>query len=464
MLSIHNTLSGQKETFKPKQAGKIGIYVCGVTVYDYCHIGHGRTFAAFDLITRYLRFRGYDVHFVRNITDVDDKIIKRANETGQTCAQVTETFIAEMDKDFAALGILKPDEEPRATQSMHEIIHLIADLVENGSAYVSHNGDVYYRVSQFDEYGKLSKQDLSQLQSGDRVYDAELKQSELDFALWKSAKPDEPSWESPWGLGRPGWHIECSAMSKKCLGASFDIHGGGSDLIFPHHENEIAQSEAANQCGYANYWLHTGMVKIDNEKMSKSLNNFFTIRDVLNSYPAEVVRYFLVTNHYRSHVNYSQENLDAAKASLSRLYTALRDVDLGTELAIAEDDPYYSRFCAAMDDDFNAPEAVAVLFELTRELNKAKEQQDSVAQQQLGAMLKQLAAVFGLLQQSPDAFLQGGAAPQGASAAHIDDLIAQRNQARLDKNWARADEIRDELNALNVVLEDKGGVTTWRSK
>ncbi|MDV6326470.1 cysteine--tRNA ligase [Idiomarina sp. PL1-037] len=455
-LTVFNTLTRKKQSFEPIQPGHVGIYVCGVTTYDYCHIGHARTYVAFDIVVRYLRKLGYSVKYVRNITDLDDKIIKRAAENGEDFHQVTERFIREMHKDFDALNLVRPDIEPRVTGHMDEIIQMIERLVENGNAYEAGNGDVLFDVSTFNDYGKLSRQDLEQLQAGSRVDVDAAKQDPLDFVLWKSAKPGEPSWSSPWGEGRPGWHIECSAMNKKHLGSTFDIHGGGSDLSFPHHENEIAQSCCANQSEYVKYWMHSGMVQVDNEKMSKSLGNFFTIRSVLEQYDAETVRYFLLSSHYRSQLNYTQENLDQAHSALERLYTALRDI---TPQAASEElhSKYWQSFQQAMDDDLNAPEAMSVLFEIAREINRNRESAPDAAAQ-LAHVLLELAEVMGLLQQSPQEFLQG----DDDDVAKIEALIAKRNQAREDKDWAAADEARDELTNMGVVLEDGAEGTRWR--
>ena len=455
-LTVFNTLTRKKQLFEPIQPGHVGIYVCGVTTYDYCHIGHARTYVAFDIVVRYLRKLGYSVKYVRNITDLDDKIIKRAAENGEDFHQVTERFIREMHKDFDALNLVRPDIEPRVTSHMDEIIHMIERLIENGNAYEAGNGDVLFDVSTFNDYGKLSRQDLEQLQAGSRVDVDTAKQDPLDFVLWKSAKPGEPSWSSPWGEGRPGWHIECSAMNKKHLGSTFDIHGGGSDLSFPHHENEIAQSCCANQSEYVKYWMHSGMVQVDNEKMSKSLGNFFTIRSVLEQYDAETVRYFLLSSHYRSQLNYTQENLDQAHSALERLYTALRDV---TPQAASEElrSKYWQSFQQAMDDDLNAPEAMSVLFEIAREINRNRESAPDTAAQ-LAHVLLELAEVMGLLQQSPEEFLQG----DDDDVAKIEALIAKRNQAREDKDWAAADEARDELTNMGIVLEDGAEGTRWR--
>ncbi|MDV6316860.1 cysteine--tRNA ligase [Idiomarina sp. HP20-50] len=455
-LSVFNTLTRNKQSFEPLNPGHVGIYVCGVTTYDYCHIGHARTYVAFDVVVRYLRKLGYDVKYVRNITDLDDKIIKRAAENDEDFHQVTERFIAEMHQDFDALNLLRPDIEPRVTSHMDDIIEMIKSLIDNGNAYEAGNGDVLFDVSTFNDYGKLSRQDLEQLQSGARVDVDSAKQDPLDFVLWKAAKAGEPSWSSPWGEGRPGWHIECSAMNKKHLGTTFDIHGGGSDLAFPHHENEIAQSCCSNHSEYVKYWMHSGMVQVDNEKMSKSLGNFFTIRSVLEQYDAETVRYFLLSSHYRSQLNYTQENLDQAHSALERLYTALRDV---TPQTAPEElrSKYWQSFQEAMDDDLNAPEAMSVLFEVARDINRNRDSAPDTAAQ-LAHILIELAEVMGLLQQSPKEFLQGNA----DDVAKIEALIAKRNQARADKDWAAADDARDALTNMGIVLEDGAEGTRWR--
>nr|WP_321270679.1 cysteine--tRNA ligase [uncultured Tolumonas sp.] len=462
MLKIYNTLTRQKDEFKPIQPGKVGMYVCGVTIYDLCHIGHGRTFVAFDVVVRYLRYLGYDVTFVRNITDVDDKIIKRAAENAESCDTLTERLIAEMHADFDALKLQRPDIEPRATQHIGEIIALVNSLLEQNYAYVSDNGDVLFSIDSFPEYGRLSGQDIDQLQAGARVNVEESKRNPMDFVLWKMSKPGEPMWDSPWGAGRPGWHIECSAMNSKHLGHHFDIHGGGSDLQFPHHENEIAQSCCAHHTPYVNTWMHSGMVMVDEEKMSKSLGNFFTIRDVLKVYDAETVRYFLMSGHYRSPLNYSDLNLQQARASLERLYTALRGVEEGQEQA-ALSAPFDERFKAAMDDDFNTPEAYSVLFDLARDLNRTK-QESAVDASALAACLRRLGGVLGLLQQQPEQFLQSGAAAVADDVVEIELLIKTRNDARASKNWALADEARNKLTEMGIVLEDGAQGTTWRRK
>ncbi len=457
MLQIYNTLTRQKETFTPIQPGKVGLYVCGITVYDMCHMGHARTYLSFDMMVRYMRAKGLDVQYVRNITDVDDKIIKRANENGETPAQLTERTVAMMHEDFAAINLLMPDVEPRVTTHMDEIIDVIQRLVDKGHAYQASSGDVLFDVSTYEAYGKLSKQDLEQLNAGARVEVAAGKDDPLDFVLWKVAKPGEPAWQSPWGEGRPGWHIECSAMNHKHLGAHFDIHGGGSDLIFPHHENEVAQSCCAFDTPYVNYWVHTGMVQVNDEKMSKSLGNFFTLRDVLKEYDGETLRYFMLTAHYRSQLNYTDDNLKQAKSALERLYTALRDVT-PAKVELAES-AYYARFTAAMDDDFNTPEAFSVLFELARELNKHKQDADKAAQ--LAGELVALGGILGLLQLSPEVFLQAGGGDD-EEVAKIEALIKQRNDARASKDWAAADAARNALTAMGIVLEDGAQGTTWR--
>ncbi len=457
MLKIYNTLKREKEEFKPINPNQVGMYVCGVTVYDLCHFGHGRTFVSFDVIARYLRYLGYNLRYVRNITDVDDKIIKRALENNETCDQLVDRMIAEMHKDFDDLNILRPDVEPRATKHIPEIVAMVEKLIANGHAYVAADGDVMFDVESFKKYGALSRQNLEQLQAGARVEIKSVKKNPMDFVLWKMSKAGEPSWQSPWGNGRPGWHIECSAMNSKELGEHFDIHGGGSDLMFPHHENEIAQSCCAHGGDYVNYWLHTGMLTIDDEKMSKSLGNFFTIRTMLEKYESETLRYFFLTAHYRSLLNYSLDNLDLARSALERLYTSLRGCDLSVEVAGGEQ--YVEAFKAAMDDDFNTPGALAVLFEIAREVNKLKTE-DMAKANGLAVRLKELAAVLGLLYQDPEAFLQGDA--NNDEVAEIEALIKQRDEAKAEKNWAVADEVRDKLKAMNIVLEDTPNGTTWR--
>ncbi len=460
MLSIHNSLTGRQEPFRPIDPNNVRMYVCGMTVYDYCHIGHARVMVVFDVVYRYLCevFGQEHVTYVRNITDVDDKIIARANENNESINTLTERYIAAMNEDAEALGVLHPVSEPKATEHMAEIIDMISKLVENGHAYVADNGDVYFDVSRFDSYGTLSKKNIEDLRAGARVEIGEAKQDPLDFALWKAAKPDEPSWDSPWGPGRPGWHIECSAMSTTCLGAHFDIHGGGMDLQFPHHENEIAQSEAATGEPFVNLWMHNGFVRVDDEKMSKSLGNFFTIREVLKQYDPEVVRYFILTSHYRSPLNYSDQHLDQAKSALTTLYTALR----GLEIAAAPNDhDYVARFRAAMDDDFNTPVALAVLFDLAREANRQRETLPERAAQAAG-MLRHLGGMLGLLQRDPEEFLRGGGQADDLSDAEIDVLIVARSEAKQRRDYAEADRIRDQLKGQGIVLEDGAAGTTWR--
>ncbi len=453
MLKIYNSLTRTKQEFKPITPGKIGMYVCGVTVYDLCHIGHARTFVNFDVIVRYLRYAGYEVKYVRNITDIDDKIIKRANERGISAHDLAEQFIAEMHKDFDALNIKRPDIEPKATDNITEIVNFVQKLIDNQHAYVAENGDVLFDINSFKKYGKLSGQKLDELQAGARIEVEKSKHNPLDFVLWKMSKPGEPSWESPWGAGRPGWHIECSAMNNKYLGKEFDIHGGGSDLIFPHHENEIAQSCCANKTPYVHYWMHSGMVMINEEKMSKSLNNFFTIRDVLETYDAETIRFFLLSGQYRSPLNYSQENLDKARAALNRLYTTLRDT-VAVDPDSSEDE-YTAKFKEYMDDDFNTPGAISVLFDLAKQINKESGQ----TAQKLAGRLKQLASVLGILEQDPNKFLTTGA--KDDDVEQIEALIKQRNEARKQKNWALADEARDKLKQMHIELEDGPQGTVW---
>lgn len=458
MLQIHNTITRKKEDFVPINPGEIGMYVCGVTVYDLCHIGHARTFVSFDMIVRYLRYLGYKVKYVRNITDIDDKIIKRAQEKGVSAKDLAEHFIGEMYADFDALNIARPDIEPRATENIDAIIALVQRLIDKGHAYVADNGDVMFALDSFKNYGRLSGQKLDELNAGARVAVEKTKRNPFDFVLWKMSKEGEPAWDSPWGAGRPGWHIECSAMNSKILGTTFDIHGGGSDLIFPHHENEIAQSCCAFDTKYVNYWMHSGMVMINKEKMSKSLNNFFTIRDVLKEYDAETVRYFLISAQYRSALNYSQENLDSARTALSRLYTALKNVKVAAPQGGEE---YVERFKAAMDDDFNTPAALAVLFDLAKAINTA---QDEAEASGLAGRLVELGGILGILYQDPVKFLQSGAAASGADdeVAKIEALIEQRKQARANKDYAAADAARNELTAMGIVLEDGPNGTTWR--
>ena len=462
MLRIFNSLTRQKEEFRPIEPGKVKMYVCGMTVYDYCHVGHARVMVVFDVVLRWLRAQGYDVTYVRNITDIDDKIIRRAQENGEDFRELTARFIQAMNEDLAALDILPPTHEPRATEAMADMIALIQTLLDRGYAYVGGSGDVYYDVSRFDRYGQLANKKLDDLRAGARVEVEEAKDDPLDFVLWKAAKPGEPSWPSPWGAGRPGWHIECSAMSTRCLGEHFDIHGGGMDLKFPHHENEIAQSEAASGQRCVNLWMHNGFVQVNEEKMSKSLGNFFTVREVLQRYAPEVVRLFILTSHYRGPLNYSDENLDHAKASLTRLYMALRGLPT-MEASIEES--WRERFTQAMADDFNTPEALAVLFDLAREINRLRTE-DEAAAARLGASLRMLGGWLGLLQTDPETFLRGsGENGEGAAALtteHIEALIAERAATRKAKQWAEADRIRGLLQEAGIVLEDTPKGTIWR--
>ena len=455
-LKIYNTLTRQAQAFEPLVPGHVRLYVCGMTIYDLCHIGHARMMTAFDLVVRWLRASGYQVTYVRNITDIDDKIIKRAVERGITIGQLTREMTEAMHRDIAALGIEPPSVEPRATEYVPQMLALIGRLQDKGLAYQADNGDVNFAVRKFPGYGKLSGKSIDELRAGERVAVAEGKHDPLDFVLWKSAKPEEPAeakWDSPYGLGRPGWHIECSAMSCQSLGESFDIHGGGADLQFPHHENEIAQSEGATGKPLARYWMHNGFVRVDNEKMSKSLGNFFTIRDVLQRYDAETVRFFIVRTHYRSPLNYSDAHLDDARSALKRLYTAL-DAVKPAPTAIDWQHPAAARFKAAMDEDFGTPEAIAVLFELAGEVNRGKSPQDA-------GLLHALGATLGLLQGDPAAFLQAGA---GVDAQEIEALVAQRAAAKAARDFARADGIRQDLLARGIVLKDSPAGTTWEAR
>ena len=456
-LSIYSTLSKSKDVFKPLVGNQVRMYVCGMTVYDYCHIGHARVMVAFDVISRWLRKSGYDLTYVRNVTDIDDKIIRRAQENGEPFEALTARMIAAMHEDEARLSVLRPDMEPRATDHVPGMHAMIQTLMDKGYAYAPGNGDVYYRVGKFAGYGKLSRKKIEDLQIGARIEVDEAKDDPLDFVLWKGVKPGEPSWQSPWGAGRPGWHIECSVMSNCCLGETFDIHGGGPDLVFPHHENEIAQSEAANGKPYAASWMHAGAVRVDGEKMSKSLGNFFTIREVLQKYHPEVVRYLLVSSHYRSPINYAEDSLKEAKGALERFYNALKGLPA---VAPAGGEAFVERFAAAMDDDFNTPEACAVLFEMAREINRLRDG-DAAAAAALAAQLRSLAEVLGVLQLPAEEFLQAGAG-SGVDAVRVEALIAERLVARAAKNWAESDRVRDQLLAIGVVLEDGKGGTTWR--
>jgi cysteinyl-tRNA synthetase len=463
MLTIYNSLTKQKDPFTPIEPGKVRLYVCGMTVYDYCHVGHARVMVVFDIVVRYLRTLGYEVTYVRNITDIDDKIIQRAKENGEDINQLTDRFIQAMYEDTDALGVIRPDFEPRATQSLPEIVAMIQTLLDKNYAYLTDNGDVCYAIQRFEGYGKLSGKQLEDLRPGERVEVDESKQHPLDFVLWKAAKPGEPSWESPWGAGRPGWHIECSAMSTHCLGNHFDIHGGGMDLQFPHHENEIAQSESATGEPFVNVWMHNGFVRINDEKMSKSLDNFFTVREVLERYQPEVLRYFILTSHYRSELNYSDQELEAAKQSLTRLYLAIRGLPDTDESC--PDDSYNQSFIAAMNEDFNTPEALAVLFSLSKEINILRRQTVSEAIP-LASELRRLGNLLGLLQAKPETFLQGRPQEkaQDLSVQEIEQLIAERIAARKSRDFARADQIRADLTAKGIILEDNPQGTAWRKE
>ena len=458
MLKLYNTLARDKQEFKPLVPGQARIYVCGMTVYDYCHLGHARVMVVFDMVTRWLRASGLDVTYVRNITDIDDKIIKRAADNKETMAALTARFIAAMDEDAAALGVIKPDFEPRATEYIPQMQEIIRLLEQKGLAYVAPDGDVNYSVRDFPGYGKLSGKSLDDLNAGERVEITQAKHDPLDFVLWKHSKPGEPAWPSPWGEGRPGWHIECSAMSSTLLGNHFDIHGGGQDLQFPHHENEIAQSEGAFNTDegnpFVNYWMHNGFVRVDDEKMSKSLGNFFTVREILAKYDAEVVRFFILRAHYRSPLNYSDHHLDDARQALTRLYTALKahDVEAGM---VDWSNPLAARFREAMDDDFNTPEAVAALFELAADVNRGESRQAAV-------LLKSLAALLGLLQRKPTVFLQGARSSDEWTEERIQAEIAARAAAKHAKNYAEADRIRKALLDAGIVLEDTPKGTLWR--
>jgi len=462
MIRIHNSMTGEKQPLQPITAGKVRMYVCGMTVYDYIHIGHARMLTAFDMISRYLRYRGLEVTYVRNITDIDDKIIKRAAENGEPIDAVTGRFIQAMDEDAASLGLAKPDFEPRATQYVPNIIAMISKLIDRGYAYAAADGDVLYAVAKFEGYGKLSGKRLADLRAGARVEVDAGKRDPLDFVLWKHAKPGEPAWDSPWGAGRPGWHIECSAMSEAILGTHFDIHGGGMDLKFPHHENEIAQSCGATGDKFVNVWIHNGFVNIDDEKMSKSLGNFFTVREVLpRMRHPEVLRYFILSSHYRGPINYSLEQLEQADSALARIYTALRDLPV---VAAAESE-HSARFRDVMDDDFNTPEAIAVLQNMTREINSAKAAGQEAKAAALGAELRSLGGVLGLVTVDPQVWAKLGVTKLGPALtdAAIDERIGARLAARKAKNWAESDRIRDELATGGVVLEDRpDGTTSWR--
>ena len=460
MLTIYNSLTRRKEKFQPIDPGKVRMYVCGITVYDYCHIGHARMILVFDMIVRYLRFRGYEVNYVRNITDIDDKIINRSRENGEPFNELTGRFIQAMNEDFEALNVLVPDQEPRATDHIEQIIAMINRLLENGYAYQAENGDIFYDVSAFADYGKLSGKNIEELRAGIRVDVQEEKTDPVDFALWKAEKPGEPAWDSPWGRGRPGWHIECSAMSTHCLGDNFDIHGGGQDLRFPHHENEIAQSCGAGSSTFVNTWIHNGFVRVDDEKMSKSLGNFFTIREVMESYLPEVIRFFILSSHYRSPLNYSDGHLDEARAGLTRLYTSIRDIEPGD----GELEPgYRQRFEQVMDDDFNTRAAVTLFHEIAGEINRLEGKASEHAAR-LARTLVQLGGVLGIMQMRPGEFLHATAGNGDISTDDINRLIEERAQAKAARNYAEADRIRDRLTERGIILEDGPGGTTWRRR
>lgn len=461
MIQIYDSLSQRKREFVPVHDGKVSMYVCGMTVYDHCHVGHSRAWICFDVIARYLKQVGYDVTYVRNITDIDDKIINRANENKSTALEWAERFIDSMHEDMQALKITDVDHEPRATQYVPQMVELIEALINKQHAYVAGNGDVCFRVRSFEQYGKLAKRDLDKMRSGARVEVVDGKEDPLDFVLWKLAKPGEPSWPSPWGEGRPGWHIECSVMSTDLLGQPFDIHGGGMDLKFPHHENEIAQSEAGCNHAFANYWMHIGLLQVNDEKMSKSLGNFATIKEELEKYPQEVLRYLMISAQYRSPVNYTTDSVKSAWQSLNRLYTALRGLQLNNE-NVDQGSENWQRFAKAMDDDFNTPEALAVLFDMAHQINRAKEHGDTTGATVLANQLKAIGNVLAILQMPVEGFLQGEV--DDVDVAQIEKLIAERQQARAARDWARADQVRDQLAAMSVVIEDGAEGTTWRKE
>lgn len=453
MLSVYNTLKNKKEIFKSIEPNKVKMYVCGMTVYDFCHIGHARVLIVFDMITRWLRESGYKVQYVRNITDIDDKIIKKAIDENVDYSVITENFIKEMNYDAAQLGVISPSLEPRATEHIDDMIKMIEDLITKGYAYKADNNDVFYAVSKFNDYGKLSGKSLKDLIAGSRVEVDKFKQDNNDFVLWKSAKPNEPYWKSPWGNGRPGWHIECSTMSNNLLGKNFDIHGGGQDLQFPHHENEIAQSEAVNNCQMANYWIHNGFVKIDDEKMSKSLGNFFTIRSVLQKYQPEVIRFFILKAHYRSPLNFSNKNLEESKQALTKLYLSIRNFKIDLAFNINWDQKFPNQFKKALDDDFNTPEAIALLFELALKINKDKIVEDA-------NLLVKLGNILGVLSHDAETFLKDDA----NASIDVEILIKQRNEAKASKDYATADKLRDYLLENNILIEDTPAGTVWRKK
>jgi len=462
MLKIYNTLTNQKEVFKPIDPSKVGIYVCGMTVYDFCHMGHARVLVMFDVITRHLRRNFKDVKYIRNITDIDDKIIGRAIENNEDIFSLTKRFIDAMHEDEIALGVISPDIEPKATDSIEQMINMIELLIKNKLAYQGKNGDVFYSVRKFKNYGKLSGKNLDDLESGARVDIESNKEDPLDFVLWKMAKPNEPKWPSPWGDGRPGWHIECSAMSTHFIDDHFDIHGGGMDLTFPHHENEIAQSEGATGCKFVNTWMHVGFVNINDEKMSKSLNNFFTIRDILEKYDGETLRYFLISSHYRSPLNFSSTNIDSAKSALKRLYTATRGLSDNVSINYVSNNnlDYEDRFNSALNDDFNTPIAISILFEIAKQIN-VERLNDLKKANALSQLLKKLANFLGILEYDADEYLKQGSE---LSENEILDKISKREQARLSKDFAMSDQVRDELLEFGIILEDTADGTTWRRR
>jgi len=456
MIKLFNSLSKKKEIFKAIEPGRVKMYVCGMTVYDFCHLGHARVLIVFDLISRWFKVSGYDVIYVRNITDIDDKIIARATEQGIPFDDLTQKFIDEMNADAHTLGVISPDIEPRATESIDAMVIMIQTLLEKDFAYIGANNDVFYAVTKFDGYGKLSGKSLEDLRAGNRVEVDKFKKNSFDFVLWKSAKLGEPSWDSPWGKGRPGWHIECSAMSNKFLGKNFDIHGGGQDLQFPHHENEIAQSEASNDCQMANYWLHNGFVRVDDEKMSKSLGNFFTIREILKHYDPEVVRFFVLKAQYRSPLNYSDHHLKDAKQGLTRLYLAIRESNSIIDQKIDWKNSFACQFKDALDDDFNTPEAISVLFSLANAVNKNRQNEEQT-------LLIQLANILGILEMEPEVFLRGNIEADDKNV-DIDQLINDRLEAKKNKDYQKADEIRIFLEGRDILLEDTPNGTIWRKK
>ena len=453
-IKFYNSLTNQKEDFVPISEGEVGMYVCGMTVYDNCHLGHARAMMAFDIVARYLRYQGYKVNFIRNITDIDDKIIERAYENKEKIEDLTARTIASMQEDFLKLGLEPPNKEPRATDHIEGMIKMIVDLIDKGNAYHSKTGDVFFSVRTFPEYGKLSNKNIDELNPGSRIEEDESKEDPLDFVLWKSAKPNEPSWESPWGPGRPGWHIECSVMSLENLGEHFDIHGGGPDLLFPHHENEIAQSECASNCKLANYWMHSGLLKINGEKMSKSLGNFAMLKDLFNSYHPEVIRYYLISSHYRSALNFDNESLGQARSALTRLYQALSLASSNEESDI--DGDCVKEFVDSMNDDLNTPEALSTLFRLAKLINSSTDVQDRT---KYSSTMKELGMVLGLLNDSPDVFFQYGARLSGEE---IESQIKERNDAREAKDFQKADQIREDLEAKGILLDDSSDGTTWK--